>query len=395
MTEQNALYLGYDANCMKCSSIASRLEAEFGDRISLLPLKSREMTLWREELLGRDAKWAPTLVRISGGQRKAYAGWHMGPPMSKELGPKGTLRVLSILGGDQLDSSRSGTNRNTNRSTKIPRELFLKGGAVVAGLALVAGRAKPALANPGTPPKPTSTGVSSSTELSGDELMAEVRLHLESTDLANVASSEFISSSASGITTLKDIPNSTFVQATDKTSVVEPSKDVAEVYAALLQYENGVNESVVTIYNHRSRTGLVSRRLDSSLDGVMSAAMRMSVDPSAAEESQAVRPVIQSVNGMIPEEVSAESVTLSGDDPCGGCSTAPGDPNDKQLNNICNWEASALCAVSAGLCVACAGTCPASPWSCIQCVAGTCGFGVLGTCCESTSPACVGCPGQT
>lgn len=229
MTEQDSLLLGYDANCMKCSSIASRLQTEFGDKISLLPLRSRRMTHLREELLGRDARWAPTLVKISGGQGKAYVGWQIGPPLSKELGPKGTLRVLSILGGEQLDSSNRGRSSNTSRNTKMPRQLFLKGGAMVAGLALLAGRAKPSLADPGTPAKQDGTGISSSTVLSGDELMAEVRLHLESTDLANVASSDSFGRAARGLTALVDMPNSTFVQATEETSGVEPPEDVAEV----------------------------------------------------------------------------------------------------------------------------------------------------------------------
>lgn len=74
----SGLYLGYDAGCLKCSTIATRIEDEVGDQLTLIPLASPQMRGWREELLGEDARWAPTLVRVSGEQERAYGASNSG-----------------------------------------------------------------------------------------------------------------------------------------------------------------------------------------------------------------------------------------------------------------------------------------------------------------------------
>lgn len=100
--KSSQLYLGYYVGCLKCSTIATRIEDEVGDQLTLIPLASPQVREWREELLGEDARSAPTLVRTSGDQERAYRGWQIGPPLASALGPMKSLKVLSTLGSGQL-----------------------------------------------------------------------------------------------------------------------------------------------------------------------------------------------------------------------------------------------------------------------------------------------------
>lgn len=54
---------------------------------------------WREEALGKDAKWTPTLFEVEGEKvLKAWAGWRMGYALSRKLGPSSTWQVMQALG---------------------------------------------------------------------------------------------------------------------------------------------------------------------------------------------------------------------------------------------------------------------------------------------------------
>lgn len=93
---------------------------------------------------------------------------------------------------------------------------------------------------------------------------------------------------------------------------------------------NGVVESAVVIYNHESKTMIVSRAMDSPIDGVSSVVRRLDVTPDKLSM------VTQSINGSVPSEIDVADISTLADDPCGGCAGAPGDTSRKRLQDVCN-----------------------------------------------------------
>lgn len=377
------LYLGYDANCSKCSTIATRVESEVGDELSLLPLSSLPMRRWREKLLEEDARWMPTLVRISGDQENAYLGWQIGPPLAAALGAKKSLKVLSALGSDQLTESRQGEGA---LQAPISRKMFFRASAVVVGMAALMGRTRPSFAATGAPDE--DVGVDNIETLANSEMLQELKAHLATSDASNVVSTTSFGGRARQAAALTEIPSDAFVQASDRTGDSAPDSDVSEVQATRVTYSNGVVESAVSIYNHENKTMIVSRQMDKPLDGVSSIVRRLDV------ASDKLSTVAQSINGSVPREIGVEDVSTLSDDPCGGCGYGSGTTRER-LQDVCNWELTLNCARDAGLCVACIPASIGNVVAVLLCVAGQCGWAALDSCCSSMSSACVRCARQT
>ncbi|WP_146113993.1 MULTISPECIES: hypothetical protein [unclassified Arthrobacter] len=378
------LYLGYDANCSKCSMIATRIEDEVGGELSLIPLSSPRMRQWRKDLLGEDAKWAPTLVRVSEDRENAYVGWQIGPPLAAALGGKRSLKVLSTLGSDQLaESSPNGGPLKTS----LNRRAFLWGSAVVAGMTVLMGRTNPATAVSGDLNQDMT--VERVRVLHGSDMYDELRAHLSAPDASNVISSDSLGERAKKAATLMEVPSDTFREVSESTGEHAPDGNVSEVQATKVTYSNGVIESAVAIYNHENKTMLVSRRMEKPIDGVFSIVRRLDVAPDK------LNMITQSINGSVPREISVKDISSLASDPCGGCAGAPGDNSRKRLQSVCNWELTLSCARDAGLCLGCIPFVIGSVTAVLLCVAGQCGWSALESCCGSASNACVGCGGQT
>lgn len=134
---------------------------------------------------------------------------------------------------------------------------------------------------------------------------------------------------------------------------------------------------------------IVSRTMDSPIDGVSSVVRRLDVTPDKLSM------VIQSINGSVPSEIDVADISTLADDPCGGCAGGPGDYSRKRLQDVCNWELTLNCARDAGLCAACIPTVIGSVAAVLLCIGAQCGWATLDSCCTSASSACVHCGGQT
>lgn len=389
-SEKTRLYLGYDASCMQCSTVAARIESLVGNQLTLLPLTSPLMDSWRRKTLGDDAPWTPTLVRVNGSKGRAYVGWQMGPQLAAALGVKRSLAVLSALGGEQLEKKRPQADipsRLFNAKDSFSRKIFLRSSAVLAGMAIVAGISRPAVASPEAQGR--NVAVKRTNKLSEADTFEELKIHFDSADVSNVVSSASLGTAAKGAKTLGAIPSEAFTIATETTGTKAPDGDVSEVQASRTEYSDGTIESSIAVYNHQSSTMVVSRRMNKPLNGVSSIVRRLNVSQDRLTS------VAHSVNGTIPHSVDAEDISTLDSDPCSGCAGAPGDTSRKRLQDVCNWELTVSCARDAGICLGCIPTVVGSAATVVLCIGVQCGWAALDSCCSSMDAACVGCGGQT
>jgi hypothetical protein len=130
---------------LACSDFADRIRGQVGNKLVVRSLKDPEVQRWRQEALGKDAPWSPTLFEIKAGRVRAWTGWEMGIRLSRSLGPVVSWRVLQVLGEAgafyRIDGSPV-TERHLQEAASslggLSRRQFLKGvgGAAVAVSAL-------------------------------------------------------------------------------------------------------------------------------------------------------------------------------------------------------------------------------------------------------------------
>ena len=149
------LMLGFDAGCMTCSGLAKKIEEAVGDKLQVRNLHDPHMEHWREQALGENAPWAPTLVEVRSDMVKAWTGRRMGLILAGKLGLVATWRVMQILG--ETRARPTDTNVSGTVDAGLSRGQFLKGasGAVLA-FGLFSGSALPAFAD--TKQKAVETG---------------------------------------------------------------------------------------------------------------------------------------------------------------------------------------------------------------------------------------------
>lgn len=140
-TNVGRLVLGYDAGCSACTDLANRVAQRVGDKLDVRNLRDPELQGWREQALGEDAKWAPTLFRVDEGSVEAWTGWRMGWALSRAMGPAATWRVMQALGevgaAPKIEESKvvdKLPEKAAEAVVGISRGRFLKGvgGAAVA-----------------------------------------------------------------------------------------------------------------------------------------------------------------------------------------------------------------------------------------------------------------------
>jgi hypothetical protein len=173
------LVLGFDAGCMTCSELARRIEERVGNKLEVLSLNDPFMARWREQALGKDAPWVPTLVEVEGDAIRAWTGVRMGARLSRALGPLATWRVMQVLGeaNDELELVDSVAAR---AASGLTRGQFLKGvGGAAVAISILGGTGK----LPASAEAAVSVGVE---EIVGGELVGIARRVAERKDVRNV-----------------------------------------------------------------------------------------------------------------------------------------------------------------------------------------------------------------
>lgn len=129
------LVLGFDADCAACSDIARRIRDELGESIEARPLADPELARWREESLGEDAPWTPTLFEVEGGRVRAWTGARLALTLAARLGPVKAWRLAKVLGGAEPSWDGPAASETAGG---LSRGDFLKGlGGVVVGLSML------------------------------------------------------------------------------------------------------------------------------------------------------------------------------------------------------------------------------------------------------------------
>jgi len=141
------LVLGFDARCMTCNGLARSIEEAVGAKLELRSLTDPQVEHWREQALGKDAPWAPTLFTVKPGSIKAWTGRRMGLILARKLGIVATWRVLQILGEVQDGRVDAGTPQKAVAGA-FSRGQFLKGASgTVPTFGLFSGSASPTFAD--------------------------------------------------------------------------------------------------------------------------------------------------------------------------------------------------------------------------------------------------------
>lgn len=126
--------LAFDAGCGTCRFLAGTVKRECEEKLEIQPLNNEDVSRWRQEALGANPPWTPTLIRIQGEYVRAWTGPGMAIPLAWRLGPRSTFRLLLTMG--ELRNRRDDTTRSGD---KMRRKDFLKFGmgfAAATGLVL-------------------------------------------------------------------------------------------------------------------------------------------------------------------------------------------------------------------------------------------------------------------
>lgn len=385
------LFLGFDASCGDCASIAGVVQKEAGDRIEVMSLRTERMEEWRRSALGEDAPWAPTLVRVTGGEIQAWTGWQIGPALARYVSAGATLRILASLGGNALNS------RERPLPKALTRRTVVRGGVgafvgwsllMNAGAATAAARQSQEAQNSGVKTLP----------LHGDELLAAAAKAASSVDFSRVASAATLTASA-GTTARagKTVTSKDFVEVSLKTGLERQSAGRIETVGSKQTFPDGSIRYSIGMYNHDQKTLIWSLAGDSPINGIQSDVQRYHVVNPESKEPK-LELVSRSINGadVVPVPEGTEMlVQAKAQDPCGGCNLkcGPGNPcGEKSLNQVCTGAVVNKCIYSLAGCGACLAACGggASGVACVLCAIANCP-GVVSNCCPGRKPACIRC----
>ncbi|WP_163570138.1 hypothetical protein [Fodinicola feengrottensis] len=120
--------LAFDATCGTCTKISTAVSQACGGRLKILPLSRDDVRGWRQEALGENPPWAPTLIQLTDGRPRAWTGTRMTARLARLLGPRSSMRVVRALGQLRHETL------TPRPSTAVGRRQLLKFGA--AGIAV-------------------------------------------------------------------------------------------------------------------------------------------------------------------------------------------------------------------------------------------------------------------
>ena len=146
-SKDHRLVLGFDAGCVTCSDLAKRVEEGAGEGLEVRSLYDPQVMHWREQTLGKDAPWAPTLIEIVGeDDAKAWtSSVRMGAALARRLGPAATWRVLRVLGesrgSEDIALPKAPTSSASSVTEGISRRQLLRGGlaGALVGISTLSG----------------------------------------------------------------------------------------------------------------------------------------------------------------------------------------------------------------------------------------------------------------
>lgn len=143
------LVLGFDGGCATCSDLARRIEGQVGDKLEVRSLHHPQVEHWREQALGENAPWAPTLFEVGGVHEvKAWTGPRMAVRLARALGPVSTWRVMQALGEVGVPKVAAiGPPVADGGAAGMSRGQFLKGlGGAALAFGVLSGTTSPARA---------------------------------------------------------------------------------------------------------------------------------------------------------------------------------------------------------------------------------------------------------
>lgn len=91
--------LGFDGGCGTCGHLARELVALSEGKLTARSLRSAEVQRWREQALGSDAPWAPTLFAVDGTGVRAWIGPKLVLRLGRLVGPHKLWQIAGIVGG--------------------------------------------------------------------------------------------------------------------------------------------------------------------------------------------------------------------------------------------------------------------------------------------------------
>ncbi|GAB3816548.1 bacteriocin fulvocin C-related protein [Micromonospora zhanjiangensis] len=136
MSDSSRWVLAFDGSCAACATISHTVERASDRKLEVLPLTHPDVLRWREERMGVEAPWVPTLIRVRGPKVKTWTGATMGVRLAAMLGPGATMRVLSALGELPHRQQQADAQPASRSSLVMGRKRFLQLGA---GIAVAAG----------------------------------------------------------------------------------------------------------------------------------------------------------------------------------------------------------------------------------------------------------------
>ncbi|WP_157405263.1 bacteriocin fulvocin C-related protein [Actinopolyspora halophila] len=98
--------LAFDGSCRVCRNMSRAVAEACGDKLEVLPLTHPDVREWREQALGANPVWAPTLIRVRSGRVRAWVGVPLGFALVRHLGLRSTLAVLGALGRTRRTTHR-------------------------------------------------------------------------------------------------------------------------------------------------------------------------------------------------------------------------------------------------------------------------------------------------
>jgi hypothetical protein len=95
---QERWVLAFDVSCGKCRKISRAVADVCDGMLEILPLTHHDVWRWRQQALGGQAAWAPTLIKVQANNIRAWTGMRMGIALMRHLGPQSMMRILAAVG---------------------------------------------------------------------------------------------------------------------------------------------------------------------------------------------------------------------------------------------------------------------------------------------------------
>lgn len=134
LRDQTRWILAFDASCGTCREISQVVGMAAEGKLEVLPLGRADVREWREQALGPDARWTPTLLRIEDTTVAAWTGAGMSVQLVRSLGLRSSIRVLRALGELKHQTSAAHpTGVGRRRALRIGAGAALAAGMVIAG----------------------------------------------------------------------------------------------------------------------------------------------------------------------------------------------------------------------------------------------------------------------